>query len=169
MRWVPEGKYFYFMVSEGITAQALAENIRSQPVTLPAPADEVPASPTSSTKPTLPLTDAQRRILERFEQMLMLKHYSPRTIGSYKSTFVPFLRHCGPTHPLDLQHQDVLDYMADLIQQRSLSGSHQNIIINAIKFYYEQVDWQPESAHALHVPRNPRSCPRSWTRRRSNA
>lgn len=160
MRWAHEGKYFYFIVAEGLTAQSQAESIQKQLHPLPESADEAPALPSPKTEPPQPISESQLQVLERFQQMLVLKRYSPRTIQSYKSAFLPFLRHCGPKHPLDLQHQDVLAYMAALMQQRALSESHQNIIINAIKFYYEQVEGQPRSVYALPRPKKPAQLPK---------
>jgi integrase/recombinase XerD len=161
MKWAPEGKYFYFMVAGDLTAQAQTENLKKQLHLAPVRAVEAaPAVPASKTKPSIPLAASHQLVLDRFEQMLVLKRYSPKTIQTYKSAFLPFLRHCGQRLPIDLQHQDVLDYMAGMIQQRALSESHQNIIINAIKFYYEAVEGQARSVYALPRPKKPAQLPK---------
>jgi integrase/recombinase XerD len=160
MRWAHEGKYFYFMVAEGLTVQTQAEKLKNQLHPLPAPVEEAPDVQSSRTKPSMLLSTSHQQVLDRFAQMLVLKRYSPKTIQSYKSAFLPFLRHCGQRLPIELQHQDVLDYMAGMIQQKALSESHQNIIINAIKFYYEAVEGQARSVYALPRPKKPAQLPK---------
>jgi len=99
------------------------------------------------------LSPAQHEILGRYLQMLALKRYSSNTIQIYRSAFVYFLAWCGQRMPLDLSNQDVLDYMARCIEHGGISESYQNIIINAIKFYYEKVEGKQRTVYVIPRPK----------------
>ncbi|MBI1191627.1 MAG: tyrosine-type recombinase/integrase [Bacteroidetes bacterium] len=99
------------------------------------------------------LSPEQALVLQRYLQMLTLKRYSPQTIQTYRSAFVYFLDWCGHRQPLDLSNQDILDYMALCIEHGAISESYQNIIINAIKFYYEKVEGKPRTIYVIPRPK----------------
>ena len=96
----------------------------------------VPPTPALATERPAP-TPADE-LLSRYCQRITLKRYSPQTLKNYRFAFLAFLQHCAPRLPLDLSHQDVLDYMATRIGA-GISESYQNVIINAIKFYYQDL------------------------------
>jgi integrase/recombinase XerD len=44
-----------------------------------------------------------------------------------------------------------------LIREKGISESYQNLIINAIKFYYEEVEGRPRTYYDIPPPTPPRS------------
>lgn len=90
----------------------------------------------------LPSPTPHETLLSHYCQFIALKRYSPNTLKTYRAEFLLFLSHHAPRLPLNLTKQDVLDYLAERVA-RGISGAYQNLLINAIKFYYEQVEGQP--------------------------
>ena len=101
-----------------------------------------------------------QEILDRFEAAIRLRQYSPHTLKSYRSHFRHFLATIHPRHPLELSEEDVIHYMQDLQDSKELSASAQNQIINAIKFYYEQVEKQDRKRYDLPRPKQGRTLPK---------
>ena len=93
-------------------------------------------------------------LVARYCQHIVLKRYSFQTLKNYRGAFQQFLAHCGPRLPLELTKQDVLDYMAGRVGA-GISEAYQNMLINAIKFYYEQVEGQPRQYYAIPRPKRP--------------
>lgn len=112
----------------------------------------VPPTTVLATERPAPLP--QDDLLTRYCQRIVLKRYSPQTLKNYRFAFQAFVQHHAPRVPLELTHQDVLDYMASRIGE-GISEAYQNLIINAIKFYYEQVEGKPRQYYALPRPKRP--------------
>ena len=93
------------------------------------------------------------------EERLLLRRYSPRTIKSYKSAFGGFLSFYPQKHPKDIDKKEVEAYLIHCIRKLKLSESSQNLIINAIKFYYEQVMGLPKAYYNIDRPIKPRKLP----------
>ncbi len=110
--------------------------------------------PTPGLAPERPVPTPQDDVMTRYCQRIVLKRYSPRTLKNYRSVFQVFVQHHAPRLPLDLSHQDVLDYMALRIGE-GISEAYQNVIINAIKFYFEEVENKPRQYYALPRPKRP--------------
>jgi hypothetical protein len=91
------------------------------------------------------------------EERLLLRAYSPQTIKSYKSAFRAFLSFYPQKHPKDITKDEIEDYLLYCIRSLQYSESTQNLIINAIKFYYESV---------LKLPKESQKATRSTKRRR---
>ena len=76
-----------------------------------------------------------RGYLELLEQ----KRYSLSTIKAYKIYFSDFMEyHKGQDLDL-LTVEDINSYMLHMVKEKHISATQQNMRINAIKFYYEQV------------------------------
>ena len=76
---------------------------------------------------------------EGYLELLERKRYSPSTIKTYRAYFSDFMEyHKG--HNIDrLKVADINKYILYLVNEKKISVSQQNMRINAIKFYYEQV------------------------------
>lgn len=96
----------------------------------------------------------QAVLVARYCQLIVLKRYSPQTLKNYRGAFQQFLGYCAPRLPLELTKQDVLDYLAGRVA-RGISEAYQNTLINAIKFYYEQVEGQPRQYYEVPRPKRP--------------
>ena len=104
-------------------------------------------------------TTAHEVLLARYCQFIALKRYSPQTLKNYRGAFQLFLTHCAPRLPLELCKQDVLDYLAGRVAA-GISEAYQNTLINAIKFYYEQVEGQPRQYYEVPRPKRPLTNPK---------
>lgn len=76
---------------------------------------------------------------EGYLELLEQKRYSPSTIKTYRAYFSDFMEyHKGRNIDL-LKVADINRYILYLVNEKKISVSQQNMRINAIKFYYEQV------------------------------
>ena len=62
--------------------------------------------------------------------------YSGQTKASYLSIFMRFLEYFDYKHPVYIKDEEIRNY---LVLQRAKSASHQNVVINALKFFFEYV------------------------------
>ncbi len=102
----------------------------------------------------------QQEILEAYRKKLILKSYSPSTISSYCSEFISFLLYFKGRKINDLTKEEIEDYLLFLVVKRNISESRQNLLINAIKFYYEQLLGRKRTVYTLQRPKKPRSYPK---------
>jgi len=91
----------------------------------------------------IPLSDLAKDKLALYEQKLTLIAYSQSTISNYKLTFTKFLAQNQETDIDNLSKEDLEKYVYNMIVTYKISQSKQNIIINALKFYYEKVLGKP--------------------------
>ncbi|MFD2784104.1 tyrosine-type recombinase/integrase [Hymenobacter rubripertinctus] len=117
----------------------------------------VPVVPALATEPPPPT--AHEVLLSRYCQFIALKRYSPQTLKNYRGAFQLFLTHHAPRLPLELSKQDVLDYLAGRVAA-GISEAYQNLLINAIKFYYEQLEGQPRQYYEVPRPKRPLQNPK---------
>jgi integrase/recombinase XerD len=99
----------------------------------------------------------------RLEEVLLLKRYSWRTIKSYKNCFRGFIRHYDDIKPTQLTRNHINDYLLQLIKEKSISASHQNQILSAIKMFYTTVVEQEEKVTGLFQPKKPHKLPQVFT------
>lgn len=69
---------------------------------------------------------------------LMVRRYSLNTVKSYGHCFHYFLRHCSKRHPHEWEIEDIKLWLRSQLELHGWSESHQNSMINALKFYYEK-------------------------------
>lgn len=105
-------------------------------------------------------TKERDNVIQRYKQHLTLRSYSANTQRNYLHAFSSFLSSISPKHPNQLKKEDILQYMQDLIHDRKPSESYQNLIINAIKFWYEQVENLPRTLYELPRPKNREPLPK---------
>ena len=67
------------------------------------------------------------------------KRYSPSTIKTYRAYFSDFVEYHKGRNIDRLKVADINRYILYLVNEKKISVSQQNMRINAIKFYYEQV------------------------------
>ena len=168
---------FFPFSNDKVRSALLAAGIRYEPAAKgyvlpadPAPVARVQAAcqqlglalhvpPTTALAVPLPPPTPHEVLLARYCQRIVLKRYSPNTLRNYRSAFQLFLAHCAPRPPLDLSKQDVLDYLAERVAA-DISESYQNLLINAIKFYYEQVEGQPRQYYDIPRPKRAHQNPK---------
>ena len=96
-------------------------------------------SQTKTTKKRQVLPASQLIYIEQLEKQLHLQRYRWSTIKSYKSNFKKFLLFFPERNPAEIQKEEIRKYLLCLINQKEISESMQNSVINAIKAYYEMV------------------------------
>ncbi|HTF18073.1 MAG TPA: tyrosine-type recombinase/integrase [Chryseolinea sp.] len=90
--------------------------------------------------------------------LLETKRYSLHTARSYVTLFAAFRRHYADRALLELGDSEIRSYM-HLIVKSGKSHSYQNQVINAIKFYYEQVLNMPQRFYDVDRPRKEHKLP----------
>ena len=76
---------------------------------------------------------------EGYLELLERKRYSPSTIKTYRAYFSDFMKYHKGRNIDRLKVADINKYILYLVNEKKISVSQQNMRINAIKFYYEQV------------------------------
>ncbi len=76
---------------------------------------------------------------EGYLELLEQKRYSPSTIKTYRAYFSDFMEYHKDRNIDRLKVADINKYILYLVNEKKISVSQQNMRINSIKFYYEQV------------------------------
>jgi len=112
-RWNPQGKYWEVPYNEDLIAKLqslFGENLVVDPYFY-----------------LIPL-----------QKELLIRKYSRRTIKSYIGINRDLLLFSGK-RPEEIENKDIKEYLYYVVNQKKVSASTLNIIINALKFYYGEV------------------------------
>lgn len=90
--------------------------------------------------------------------LLETRRYSLNTARNYVHHFSRFVRHLGARKLTDVNENDIREYIHQIVKTGK-SSSYQNIAINAIKFYYEQVLDMPQRFYEIDRPVKERKLP----------
>ena len=85
------------------------------------------------------LPEGEYTLPEGYLELLERKRYSPSTIKTYRAYFSDFMEYHKGRNIDRLKVADINKYILYLVNEKKISVSQQNMRINAIKFYYEQV------------------------------
>jgi len=99
-----------------------------------------------------------RKVPEEFIELLERKRYSINTARNYVSQFAAFMEYFKNTPLVSIQELQIREYLNHRISQ-GISTSTQNVICNAIKYYYEQVQQMPGRYYDLERPRKREKLP----------
>jgi integrase/recombinase XerD len=171
--WCPQNKCWhipykaelYKLLKQLFNAQTL-QIIKILPIQIPCPttkphvANKQASTKNNATKAQLPisLSETQENALLQLEQCLRIKRYSYKTVKGYCHAFRAFLRYYPDLSPDNLSDSDIRQYVLHRIKVDKIALSTQNTIINAIKFYCENVlkqsrkildDIRPKKAQSL--------------------
>ncbi len=80
-----------------------------------------------------------RRLLERFDDALRARHYSPRTAESYRAWVKRFIYFHGMRHPGELHEPEINAFLTHLAVGEHVSASTQNQALSALLFLYRHV------------------------------
>lgn len=117
---------------------------------------------TENQAPAMPkytLNNKSIEALVQLEKKLILKSYSKNTIDSYKSELSIFLKYFEKFNLKMITKDQIESYIHYMITKYKISESKQNLAINAIKFYYEQVLGQPREYYDIQRPKKANSLP----------
>lgn len=105
------------------------------------------------------LTEKDNNELSKVEQCILLKGFSQSTKKSYISALAKFFKYFESQELKELTKPQIEGYVARLINKDKISESYQNVTINAIKFYYEQILGFPRAYYEIQRPKRSRSLP----------
>ncbi len=109
--------------------------------------------------PKFTLNEASLVALSQAEQKLVLKAYSPNTLKTYKSELAVFLKYFENQDLKSITKEHIESYLFYLVSKYKFGESKQNGIINAIKFYYEQVLGMPREYYDIQRPKKSSQLP----------
>lgn len=97
--------------------------------------------------------------LEKFNQWLSSKRYSPNTIKTYGDALKSFLVFYREKAISEINNNDVVDYNNEFILKNNLSASYQNQIVNALKLYFKTIQNSEIEVDKIHRPRREHKLP----------
>lgn len=106
------------------------------------------------------ISKENKEALQKFQQMLALKSYSPSTIRTYSNEFVQFLQTIKENKASDFTTARIKDYMQYCFEKLKLSENTLHSKINALKFYYEQVLHREKFFWEIPRPKKPLLLPK---------
>ncbi|NQT62117.1 MAG: integron integrase [Candidatus Marinimicrobia bacterium] len=81
----------------------------------------------------------QTKLLDRFNQAMRSRHYSPRTLKAYSSWVVRFIRFHKYKHPEKMAEAEINQYLSYLAVETNIGSSTQNQALAALLFLYRHV------------------------------
>lgn len=90
-------------------------------------------------KSVIPFQPKFRECPAAYQEKLTLKRYSRNTAKTYLGCFKEFINFYADKELSAIEEEDIKRYLLYLVEEKKVSSSYQNQMINAIKFYYEQV------------------------------
>lgn len=110
------------------------------PVAVISPKKSGPPKPAAQHfKPAGEINKQNKEALQKFQQQLALKSYSPSTIKTYTNEFAQFLQLIKDKPASEFTVQRIKDYLQYCFEKLNLNENTLHSRINALKFYYEQV------------------------------
>jgi site-specific recombinase XerD len=106
-----------------------------------------------------PLSKDNLQAFHNFQDLLVLKGYSPKTIRTYSNEFHYLLRLLGEVSVASLEKKHLQSYLLWLIQKRGYSEAHAHTAVNALKFFFEQVEGRQKEFYDLPRPKKPQKLP----------
>jgi len=105
------------------------------------------------------LSEPNKKRLEKFEKRIVLTGYSDNTRRIYRVAFAQYLADHNEQDIDAFTKEQIEDYMFCLLEKRKISRSKQNIIINALKFYYEKIMERERSFYKFQRPKSAKVLP----------
>lgn len=108
------------------------------------------------------LSDHHKKILHDYLNKIRLKNYSPHTLKTYQNCLTVFLMYCEHTQKevSKVNKAEIEVFMLRWKKKKNPSASYQNQMINAIKFYYEQVEEKNREVYTIIRAKKPKQLPK---------
>jgi len=103
--------------------------------------------------------ESHKKVMFAYADKLRVRRYSPNTFKVYGSYFKAFLRQHLLYHPDDITDEQIKEHLLTTVLQNNYSIKTQNQIINAVKFYYEQVLGIEKKKYWIERPRKEKKLP----------
>lgn len=105
------------------------------------------------------LNSVQLKALNAFESQLRVQQYSNATLKIYRNCFILFLLQFPQHKPSSITPREVTDFLVRFHDEQDPSASYYNLMINAIKFFYEKVLANARTVYQLPRARKPQQLP----------
>lgn len=89
---------------------------------------------------------------QKYKNELIRRKYAQSTIDTYPSCFLKFMFYFK-TDFENIPKQKILDWLLILVERDKISSAYQNHLINAVKFYYEQMLGRSREFYDIKRPR----------------
>lgn len=109
------------------------------------------------------LNQVGRDALFLAKQKMLLKAYSEHTVKNYTWELMQFFKYFETYEHRQVTKEQIESYVFMLINKQKISESRQNSVINAIKFYYEQVLELPREYYNIQRPKRANSLPNTFS------
>lgn len=118
---------------------------------------EQETAPTKMPK-TAPSAKAQE-FLDLNHRKMVLKGFSRNTIRSYQSCLAPYFRYFETADLRTITKEQIEGYVFHLINKYKISEQQQNLVINAIKCFYEHTLELPREYYNITRPKKSKDLP----------
>ena len=109
--------------------------------------------------PDIVVTEKIQQELDRHYQKLKLKQYSDSTIRTYQSNLAQFFVYFKNSDVTTLTKEQIEGFVYELVQKYKISAQKQNMMINAIKSYYEHTLGLPREFYTITRPKRSKDLP----------
>ncbi|MBV5347850.1 tyrosine-type recombinase/integrase [bacterium] len=92
-------------------------------------------------------------ILENYTNELKRRGFAKNTITVYSSCFTVYLNNFKGKDIRYVSEEHIKNFLLSMLDNYNISPSYQNQLINAIKFYYEQILHQPRKVYYINRPK----------------
>ncbi len=86
-------------------------------------------------------------IIIALHKHMQLRNYSYKTIGNYRSQLIRMIHYFSPKYLNDISQSEFETYLYYLVTKRKLSGASLNVVINAYKYYRENILGFPRTVY----------------------
>ena len=117
------------------------------------------SSKNKNAKKKIKLSEEQSNALNGLEDQIILKRYSIATLKSYKNHLKGLLLYYPKLSPERIGNSEIQKYLIHQIRFKKIAESTQNQIINAYKFYMEQVLKKPKEYIEIPRPKKAKQLP----------
>lgn len=109
--------------------------------------------------PTVVISESLQVELDRHFQKMKLKNYSDSTIRVYQSNLTQFFSYFKNGDLSTLSKEQIEGFVFELVQKYKISEQKQNLMINAIKSYYEHTLGRPREYYTITRPKRSKDLP----------
>lgn len=105
------------------------------------------------------LDEKHREVVDAMQRQMLLKNYSANTIRNYRNWMNYFLNQFPNQKPSEISHVAIVEMLWQFKKSDKWSATSQNQLINAIKYFYEQVLKRPREVYDLPRAQKPDQLP----------
>jgi integrase len=109
--------------------------------------------------PHVTLNERAQIALAKYEEKIILKSYSQHTLRNYRQAIIRFFTYFSDRDLSQVSKEEIEGFVYHLKSKYKISDSMQNTVINAIKFYYEQLLGKKREYYDIQRPKKAMSLP----------